>query len=80
MSKARPRDNPIKDLLRGQAELAIREANLGAEDTKIATLYLIEQLPQLDIAMEMMLDRKTVGTRLKEIARKLRNAVSRISS
>lgn len=79
MSKARPRDNPVEHLTRSEAEAVIREANLGLEDSRIAQMYLIDKLPQLDIAIELMLDRKTVGARLREVERKLHNAMHKIS-
>ena len=43
---------PLDKLLRSQMETAIREANLGNDDTDIAKRYLIDQIPQIEIAAE----------------------------
>ena len=67
MSKARPKQKEMDRLTRTEMERAIYEANLGTEDEKIARMYFVEKLPQIEIGMELMLDRKTVGARLKKI-------------
>ena len=54
-------------LLRSEMERAIYESNLGREDTIIATRYLIEHIPQIDIAAEFGCERSTVSRRLKNI-------------
>ena len=54
-------------MTRSVAERVIYEANLGAEDTKIARMYYIDRLPQIEIAAEMQMDRKTISERLRWI-------------
>ena len=59
-------------MTRSVAERVIYEANLGAEDTKIARMYYIERLPQIEIAEEMEMDRKTISERLRWINRQMK--------
>lgn len=67
MAKARPAEGALGSMTRSVAENVIYEANLGAEDTKIARMYYIERLPQIEIAEEMRMDRKTISERLRWI-------------
>lgn len=67
MAKARPAEGALGSMTRTVAERVIYEANLGAEDTKIARMYYIERLPQIEIAEEMQMDRKTISERLRWI-------------
>ena len=67
MAKARPAEGELGSMTRSVAERVIYEANLGAEDTRIARMYYIERLPQIDIAAEMQMDRKTISERLRWI-------------
>lgn len=60
MARARPAEGELGRMTRSVAERVIYEANLGAEDTKIARMYYIERLPQIEIAAEMQVDRKTI--------------------
>lgn len=54
-------------LLKRDLETAIDQANLGEEDTLIARRYLIDQVPQIDIATEIGMERSTVSRRLPRI-------------
>ena len=47
--------------MRSEMETAIREANLGNDDTDIARRYLIDQVPQIDIAAEFGWERSTIS-------------------
>ena len=67
MARARPAEGELGSMTRTVAERVIYEANLGAEDTKIARMYYIERLPQIEIAEEMQMDRKTISERLRWI-------------
>ena len=58
-------------LLRSDMEKAIFEANLGNSDSLIAKRYLIEHIPQIDIAIEMDLERSTISRRLPRIIQKV---------
>ena len=80
MSTARHKHDVLDQMTRTEMEKVLYEANLGKVNEKIARLYFIEKLPQLDIGMELMLDRKTVGVRLKEIEEKMLRAAMHICS
>ena len=77
---ARPKTDILKALTRSEAEIVIYEANLGKEDTKIAHLYLIDKMPQLDIAMELNMDRKTISNRIAKMLPKLQHAADRFAT
>ena len=61
----------LGQLLRSDMEKAIFEANLGNSDSLIAKRYLIEHIPQIDIAIEMDLERSTISRRLPRIIQKV---------
>lgn len=65
-------------LLRSEMERAIYESNLGDEDTLIAKRYLIQRIPQIDIAAEFGCERSTVSWRLKNILARVEYTASRI--
>lgn len=54
-------------LLKRDLETAIDQANLGEKDTLIARRYLIDQVPQIDIAVEIGMERSTISRRLPRI-------------
>ena len=54
-------------LLRSEMEQSINEANLGDFDTFVAKKYLINQVPQIDIAEELGYDRTVITRRVKHI-------------
>lgn len=61
MATARVRlPDSLDGLMRSEMETAIREANLGNDDTDIARRYLIDQVPQIDIAAEFGWERSTI--------------------
>lgn len=68
----------LEALLRSQMETAIREANLGADDTDIAVRYLIDQTPQIDIAAAYGWDRSTISHRIKRIIRKVSDTAQKL--
>ena len=72
MARARPAEGELGSMTRSVAERVIYEANLGAEDTTIARMYYIERLPQIEIAAEMQVDRKTISERLRWINRQMK--------
>lgn len=56
----------LDGLLASQMQRAIDEANLGLSDKRMAERYLVDRLPQIDIAVEMGLHRNTVNRRLQQ--------------
>ena len=78
MAQAKPRRNAVNDglrtLLRSDWEKVLDEAALCIEDRTIAELYLLDAMPQVDIAAEMEVDRSTIIRRLKRIIPKVYRA------
>ena len=69
----------LKNLLRSEIEQAIYQANLGETDTGIAQRYLIEQIPQIDIATEYGCERSTISRRLPRIIDKVESTAQRLN-
>ena len=65
-------------LLRVELEQAIEQANLGTFDTFVAKKYLIEQVPQIDIAEEIGYDRTVITRRMKHILPRVEYAAKRL--
>lgn len=59
-------------------ETVIREAALGAEDTQIAQLYLLDAIPQVEIGAALHLERSTVSRQLLRIVDKLERTAHRL--
>lgn len=67
-------------LLRKDMESVIYQANLGREDERIAQLYFVDKLPQVDVATELYLGRATVQRRLPGIMQRMRDTSSKLYS
>ena len=68
----------LGQLLRSEMERAIFEANLGDSDSLIAKRYLIERVPQMDIAVEMDVERSTISRRLVHIMERVEKSAQRL--
>lgn len=68
----------LDGLMRSEMETAIREANLGNDDTDIARRYLIDQVPQIDIAAEFGWERSTISYRVKRIVSKVERTARKL--
>ena len=69
----------LQKLLRSELERAIYESALSREDALIATRYIIEKVPQIDIAAELGWERSTISKRLPEITRRVAWAAARLA-
>lgn len=69
---------PLELLLRRELEEAIEQANLGEFDTFVAKKYLIEQVPQIDIAEELGYGRTTITERMPRIYERVERAAQRL--
>lgn len=79
MAKARARADISKaDFTRSEWETVIREAALGVENTRIAEMYLLDAIPQVDIGAELNLDRSTVSKRLPKIIDKVERTARKL--
>ena len=57
----------LSGLLKDDFVKVIEQANLGLENTQIAKMYLIDAIPQMDIAVALCYDRSTITKRLQKI-------------
>lgn len=70
----------LDSLTKGEMTRAIDQANVGAENEKIARLYFVDRLPQVEIAAELYLGRATVQRRLPGILQKIEIASKRLKN
>ncbi len=54
----------LQTLLAGDWERVLGQAMLGREDRQIMRMYVMDRLPQIEIAAEMHMDRSTISRRL----------------
>lgn len=79
MTQARLKLPPDMAMLpRDKWEELIYSSNLGREGSRIADLYFIQQIPQIDIAEEIGLDRKTVSRRISTARTKIEHNYERL--
>ena len=65
-------------LTRKDMETVINQANLGRENARIAQLYFVDKLPQVDVATELYLGRATVQRRLPGIVREMQRTSNKL--
>ena len=65
-------------LTTAEMQRVIRQANVGAENERIAQLYFVERRPQIDVAAELYLGRATVQRRIPEILNRMEKTSKRI--
>lgn len=65
-------------LLRREVEEVIDQANLGTFDSAVAKKYLIERVPQLDIAIELDCERSTISRHLPRILLRIEQTARRL--
>lgn len=70
----------LSGLMRGEMEKVISQANLGLENERIARLYYVKKLPQIDVASELYLGRATVQRRLPIILDRMQKTSSKLYS
>lgn len=80
MARARVRA-PISDagLTRSEWEAVIREAALGVENTRIAEMYLLDAVPQVEIGAELGLCRSAISKRLPRIVDQVERTAKRLN-
>ena len=71
-----PRD--IDALTKPKLLAAIASAGVGRENERIAQLYYVERLPQVDVAAEILLGRATIQRRLPMIKNKMEFAAKHL--
>ena len=66
-------------LLRSQLETAIYESVLDREDTIIATRYIIEKTPQIEIAAELGYERSTISRRINKFLPRIIHTIIKLN-
>ena len=67
-------------LTKSEMAKVIEQANVGTETERIARLYYVDRMPQVDVAAELFLGRATVQRRLPEILKKIEKSSKRLYS
>lgn len=79
MARARVRASISRtDFTNSELEAVIREAPLGVEDTRIAEMYLLGLIPQVEIGAEVGLSRSAVSKRLPGIIDKIERTARKL--
>lgn len=72
MARARVHlSDALADMLYSDWVNVIEQANLGTQDTEIARRYLLDAEPQIEIAVDLNINRSTISRRLPRILDKL---------
>lgn len=69
----------LKNLLASDWERVIGQAMLGREDRQIMRMYILERMPQIEIAAEMHMDRSTISRRLVHGINEARRTAKRLN-
>lgn len=69
----------LEGLTRSDWESVIEQANLGAENTKIAKMYLLDAIPQVEIGEAVGLTRSTVSRRMPGILDKVEHTARKMN-
>ena len=67
----------LKNLLASDWERVLGQAMLGREDREIGRMYILERMPQIDIAEEMNMDRSTISRRMEKIITEARRTAEK---
>lgn len=79
MARARVRASTSRsDFTHSEWEKVIREAALGIENTRIAEMYLLDAIPQVEIGAELGLSRSAVSKRLPDIVDKIERTAHKL--
>lgn len=70
----------LQKLLRSELERAIYESALSRDDALIAKRYLVEKVPQIDIAVELGWERATISKRIPAITDRVAWAAARLET
>lgn len=68
----------LQTLLAGDWERVLGQAMLGREDRQIMRMYVMDRLPQIEIAAEMHMDRSTISRRLVHSINEARRTAKRL--
>lgn len=69
----------LQTLLASDWERVLGQAMLGREDREIGRLYIMERMPQIEIAEELHMDRSTVSRRMDKIMIEARRTAEKLN-
>lgn len=68
----------LSGLLQSEWERVIEETGYSREDAEIVRRYIIGKTPQIDVAMELCMERSTLSRRLPGIYTRARQTAKRL--
>ena len=69
----------LQGMLTGDWERVMAQAMLSAEDRTILRRYVLDRMPQIDVAAELHMDRSTISRRMPKILNEARRAAKRLN-
>ena len=79
MSSARVRiPEDLSGLLQSEWERVIREAGYSRQDAEIVRRYIVRKLPQIDVAVDLCMERSTLSRRLPGIYSRARQTAQKL--
>lgn len=80
MPKARIKlPDSLNGLLRDEWGTIIRQGSFCQEDADIIRLYLIDKLPQIDVAEEIGISRRSINRRLPDILKRAQSVAEKLN-
>ena len=68
----------LSGLLQSEWERVIREAGYSRQDAEIVRRYIVGKAPQIDVAVELCMERSTLSRRLPRIYTRARQTAQRL--
>lgn len=72
--RCKPKHTKLDDLIYDRCKECICQARLSDRDSRIAELYLLERMPQIEIAATLNITRGTISRNLPQIVSSIENA------
>ena len=68
----------LSGLLHSEWERVIREAGYSSQDAEIVRRYIVEKTPQIDVAVDLCIERSTLSRRLPGIYSRARQTARKL--
>lgn len=68
----------LSGLLHSEWERVIREAGYSSQDAEIVRRYIVAKTPQIDVAVELSIERSTLSRRLPGIYKRARQTARKL--
>ena len=76
--RCKPKHTSLDDLIYDKCKECICQARLSDRDYRIAELYLLERMPQIEIAAALDITRSTISRNLPQIVASIENAARKL--